>query len=142
MNLYERIFHAILFEVLAVILTVIGLSIFTNHHTGALTGVVVLISIIAMVWNFIFNWIFDKFFTTSRETRNFKIRLMHTLLFEGGLLCMTLPLVAYILKISLWQAFILDLAMTLFIIVYALIFNWVYDHARLKFIKTSKHNTN
>lgn len=136
MSVYERIFHAILFEVLAVILTVIGFSLFTSHNTGALTGVVILISLIAMVWNFIFNWVFDKFFTASRETRNFKIRLIHTLLFEGGLLCMTLPLVAYILKISLWQAFILDVAMTLFIIIYTLIFNWIYDHVRLRFIKT------
>lgn len=135
MSFYERIFHAILFEVLAVILTVIGLALFTTHDTGTLTGVVILISLMAMAWNFIFNWGFDQFFTASRETRSFKIRVVHTLLFEGGLLCMTLPVVAYILKISLWRAFILDLAMTLFIVVYTLVFNWIYDHARLKFIK-------
>lgn len=136
MSLYERIFHAILFEVIAVILTVIGLAFFTQHDTGILTGVVILISLIAMAWNMLFNWIFDRYFTASRETRGLKIRLLHTFLFEGGLLCMTLPLVAYILKISLWQAFILDLAMTIFIMIYTLIFNWIYDHLRLKFMRT------
>lgn len=135
MSLKERIFHAILFEILAIILTVVGLSYFTTHQTGLLTGVVIAISVIAMLWNMLFNWIFDQYFTAPRETRNFKIRMLHTLLFEGGLLCMTLPLVAYVLNINLWQAFLLDLAMTLFIIVYTLIFNWCYDHLRLKFIQ-------
>ncbi|MFB2539710.1 MULTISPECIES: PACE efflux transporter [unclassified Acinetobacter] len=135
MSIYERIFHAILFEVLAVILSIIGLSIFTQHNTSALASIVILISLLAMLWNMIFNWIFDRFFTARRETRGIKIRLIHVLCFEGGLLLMTLPLVAYILNISLWQAFILDLAMTLFIMIYTLIFNWAYDHLRLKFIK-------
>lgn len=136
MSVYERIFHAILFEIIAIILTVIGLTYFTSHDTGLLTGVVILISLIAMLWNMVFNWVFDRYFTESRETRGLKIRLLHTFLFEGGLLCMTLPLVAYILKISLWDAFILDLAMTIFIMIYTLIFNWIYDHLRLKFIRT------
>lgn len=135
MSLYERIFHAVLFEVIAVILTVIGLAFFTEHDTGLLTSVVILISVIAMLWNMLFNWLFDKYFTEIRETRGLKIRLLHTFLFEGGLLCMTLPLVAYILKISLWQAFILDLAMTIFIMIYTLIFNWIYDHLRLYWVK-------
>lgn len=135
MSIYERIFHAILFETIAIILTVIGLIFFTEYDTGLLTGIVILISFIAMLWNMLFNWIFDRYFTENRETRGLKIRLLHTFLFEGGLLCMTLPLVADILKISLWQAFILDLAMTIFIMIYTLIFNWIYDNIRLYWVK-------
>lgn len=142
MTIKERIFHAVLFELLAILLTVIGLVLFTNHAVEALSGVVILISCIAMVWNFIFNWIFDYFFPEGRETRGWGIRLLHVILFEGGLLCMTLPLVAYILKISLWQAFIIDLAMTLFIVVYTLIFNYIYDHARVKILKHKSYSLN
>lgn len=142
MTIKERIFHAVLFELLAILLTVIGLVLFTNHAVEALSGVVILISCIAMVWNFIFNWIFDYFFSEGRETRGWGIRLLHVILFEGGLLCMTLPLVAYILKISLWQAFIIDLAMTLFIVVYTLIFNYIYDHARVKILKHKSYSLN
>lgn len=139
MSIYERLFHAILFEVIAVILTVLGLLLFTEHSMVALSSTVILISCMAMVWNVIFNYIFDKFYPESRETRGLKIRVMYAILFEGGLLCMTLPVVAYILKISLWQAFILDFAMTLFIMVYTVIFNWIYDHARLKWVNHKEH---
>lgn len=134
-GIVERIFHAVLFEVLAVLLTIVGLILSTEHQLMAVSGLVILISLIAMVWNFIFNWIFDYFFPASRETRGVKIRLLHVTLFEGGLLCMTLPLVAYILKISLWQAFMIDLAMTVFIVIYTLIFNYIYDHTREMIVK-------
>lgn len=134
-GIVERIFHAVLFEVLAVLLTIVGLILFTEHQLMAVSGLVILISLIAMVWNFIFNWIFDYFFPASRETRGLKIRLLHVILFEGGLLCMTLPLVAYILKVSLWQAFMIDLAMTVFIVIYTLIFNYIYDHTRAMIVK-------
>lgn len=134
-GIVERIFHAVLFEVFAVLLTIVGLILFTEHQLMAVSGLVILISLIAMVWNFIFNWIFDYFFPASRETRGVKIRLLHVTLFEGGLLCMTLPLVAYILKISLWQAFMIDLAMTVFIVIYTLIFNYIYDHTRAMIVK-------
>lgn len=142
MSIYERIFHAVLFEVLAIILTVIGLYLFTEHALNKLSSIVILISLIAMLWNLIFNWIFDYFYSDSRETRGFKIRALHVILFEGGLLLMTLPLVAYILNISLWQAFILDFAMTIFIMIYTFIFNYIYDHTRIKIIqwRSSKQN--
>lgn len=134
-GIVERIFHAVLFEVLAVLLTIVGLILSTEHQLMAVSGLVILISLIAMVWNFIFNWIFDYFFPASRETRGLKIRLLHVTLFEGGLLCITLPLVAYLLNVSLWQAFVIDFAMTVFIVIYTLIFNYIYDHARASIVK-------
>ncbi len=38
------------------------------------------------------------------------------------------------MQLSLWQAFLADLGLSLLITVYALVFNWVYDHARLKWM--------
>ncbi|MDD0824297.1 PACE efflux transporter [Mannheimia sp. AT1] len=137
MTARERVLHAVLFELFAIIFTVILTSLFTSHSTGALTGVIILISVIAMVWNFIFNWGFDKVITGERVARGLGIRIIHSLLFEGGLLIFTIPLVMYMLNIGWWEAFLLDIGMTLFILVYSVIFNWVYDHLRLKFIKSS-----
>ncbi|XXQ69466.1 chlorhexidine efflux transporter [Neisseriaceae bacterium B1] len=45
-----------------------------------------------------------------------------------------LPVVAYILQLSWWQAFLADMGMTLAVMVYAFFFNWLYDHIRLRFI--------
>lgn len=134
MTAWERVFHAVLFEFFAIIFTVILTSWLTDHSTAALTSVIVLISVIAMVWNFIFNWLFDKIVTGERVKRGLGIRILHSVLFEGGLLIFTLPLVMYMLNITLWHAFVMDIGMTLFVLVYSVVFNWVYDHLRLKFI--------
>lgn len=135
MTARERFLHAILFEFFAIIFTVMFTTILTNHHMVALTGLIISISIIAMVWNFIFNWAFDKIVTGERIDRKLGIRIIHSVLFEGGLLIFTIPLVMYMLNIGLWEAFMMDIGMTLFILIYSVIFNWIYDHLRLRFIK-------
>lgn len=135
MTAWERVLHAALFEFFAILFTVILTSFFTPHSTSSLTIVIVLISAIAMVWNFVYNWLFDKVVTGERVARGLVTRILHSVLFEGSLLIFTLPLVMYMLDISLWQAFLLDIGMTLFVLVYSIIFNWIYDHLRLKFIK-------
>lgn len=129
----ERIFHAVFFEFLLLILMLLALKWFTDHRLSDLLLVIVSISVMAVVWNFIFNFIFDKFFTAPRETRSFGVRVFHTLAFELVLLAMTLPLVAYLLDIGLWAAFVMDISMTLSVMVYAFCFNWAYDVLRLKF---------
>lgn len=135
MSLKERVLHALLFELLAILIFILAVTLTTPHQTEAVTVVIILISSIAVVWNFIFNWIFDRFFTAAREQRSWRLRTFHTLAFEGGLLLFTLPVVAYILQIDWWRAFMLDIGLTLLIVVYTFCFNWAYDHLRLFFIK-------
>lgn len=137
MTAWERVLHAILFELLAILFTVILTAFFTSHSTNSLAAVIILISLIAIAWNFIYNWLFDKVITGERIARGLSIRILHSVLFEGGLLVFTLPLVMYILNIGLWEAFVMDMGMTLFVLVYSVIFNWIYDHLRLKFIKAN-----
>ncbi|QIW15114.1 hypothetical protein A4G20_01465 [Pasteurellaceae bacterium RH1A] len=134
MSIYERIFHAVLFELLALILSVIGLVLFTDHSASDSALMTLSIATIAMLWNFVFNWAFDKIFTGKREERGFWFRIFHTITFEAGLLIFTLPLVAYIMQVSWLEAFIMDIALTMFILVYAMVFNWIYDHVRLRFV--------
>ena len=55
------------------------------------------------------------------------IRVGHALLFEGGLLILFMPMIAWYLGISLWEAFIMDIAMATFYVLYAFVFNWIYD---------------
>ncbi|WP_312379224.1 chlorhexidine efflux transporter, partial [Pseudomonas oryzihabitans] len=47
--------------------------------------------------------------------------------FEGGLILVLVPLAAWWLSISLWQALLLDLGLILFFLPYTLAFNWLYD---------------
>ena len=130
MSTLERIFHALLFEVLAVSLSILGLIIFTNHDPQVLSGTMIVIASIAMAWNFFFNWLFDLFFTGDKNKRTMKLRLFHVIIFELGLLILTVPVMAYILTISIVDAFMMDIVVTVFITIYAFIFNWVYDNIR------------
>lgn len=130
MSTIERIFQAILFEIGAVLSTVMLMSFATEHSTNSLTITIVLISLIALVWNFIFNLFFDKIFKGERVHRNWQVRALHTLCFELGLLIFTLPLVAFMLNVSWWKAFIMDISMTLFVMCYTFVFHWCYDHIR------------
>lgn len=126
----ERLFHAVLFEMGAILLTMLIFAVFDSGnatHTGTLA---VIISLIAVGWNMAFNWIFDKVFTGERLHRTLGVRLLHMGLFEGGLLMMTVPLIAYTLGVSLWQALLMDISIVLVIGGYTLLFHWVYDYVR------------
>jgi uncharacterized membrane protein len=54
-------------------------------------------------------------------------RLLHSLGFEGGLALMLVPLMAWWLDISWWQALVADLGLLLFFFFYAFAFQWVFD---------------
>ena len=126
----ERIFHAVLFEVLAVTLAIVVLSTFTTHDAGALSETMIAVATIAMAWNFIYNWGFDQIVTGDKTKRTLILRIAHTVLFQIGLLIVTIPVIALLLEIGLWQALIMDISVTICITIYAFIYNLTYDHAR------------
>ncbi|PRC92299.1 multidrug/biocide efflux PACE transporter [Solimicrobium silvestre] len=129
----ERVFHAFLFELLALIICVpllvwgLGLEVV---HAGALT---LIISLVAMVWNMIFNAIFDYFERRYHWQRTTKIRLLHGISFEAGLILAVVPLIAWWADISLLEAFVLDIGLLMFFLPYTIIYNWAYDRLRAAF---------
>ena len=138
MGVLERVFHSVLFEVLAVSLSIAGLVIFTDHDVTRLSGTMIVIATMAMCWNYIFNVIFDYFVKGERVERTVMVRVVHVLLFEAGLLIATVPVMAYMLGVNLWQAFLMDIGVTIFVTVYAFLFNLTYDHIRLWVINSGK----
>ena len=135
MGTLERALQSILFEVLAVSISVAGLMLFTDHDVTSLSGTMIVIASIAMVWNYFFNYFFDKVVTGDKDKRSFSLRIVHVILFEAGLLIATIPVMAYILNIGLWEAFIMDLGVTIFITIYAFVFNFSYDKLRVIIVK-------
>jgi len=138
MSIKERIFHSVLFEGLAVTLSIIGLVTFTDHDIISLSGTMMVIATIAMIWNFFFNYYFDRIITGPKEKRSLSLRVIHVILFEAGLLFFTVPAMAYILSVSLWDAFIMDLAVTIFITIYAFLFNLIYDNVRASLLQNNE----
>lgn len=135
MTFYERIFHSILFEMGAMTIGAVAVLLAGDFSLEAAAGTGVATSVMAMVLNFFFNYVFDKIFTGKREERGLKLRILHTVCFEGTLLLLTIPVVAYLLALSLWHAFLANIGLSLLIMLYALVFNWLYDITRVKFLE-------
>ena len=117
MSKKERFFHAILFEILAILISILAVKLVSHYPTTKTTLIIVLISLIAVIWTMLCNWIFDLFFTAPRETRTIPLRICHTLVFEGGLLLFTLPMIVYVMNIGWQEAFLMDIGLTLLILI-------------------------
>jgi len=125
----DRIRHAVSFEVIGIIIAT-PLAAFAFHLPGGDSAVVVVASAtVAMLWNYIYNLGFDHLMQrlTGGTAKTTPIRVAHAVLFELGLLMIMLPLVAWYLQISIWQALIMDIALAVFYMAYAFVFNWAYD---------------
>lgn len=88
------------------------------------------ISMTAMVCNYLYNLIFDKVLVALKHPVNVRpawMRALHAVLFELSLLTITVPFVAWWLDLTLWHALIADIGFALFFLVYAFVYNWVYD---------------
>ena len=126
----ERIGHAVGFEVIA-LLVCTPIAAWLLHrplsHVGLLA---ILLSTTAMGWNVVYNFGFDRLWPVARVPRTLGVRALHALGFEGGLVLVGVPLAAWLLNISLVQAFMLDIGFFLFFLPYAFVYNWAYDSLR------------
>ena len=129
-TLFRRIVHALLFEICALIILVPLMSYgfgMDMLHFGALA---VMLAISAMGCNMAYNHIYEVFEKRNGWRRTFKMRVGHTLGFEVFFMSIALPLTAWWLDISLLEAITLDLVFSVFFMLYAFCFNWVYDIVR------------
>lgn len=125
----DRIRHALSFEIIGLALvTPLGAWAFglPMHEIGVIGAVS---ATIATLWNYVYNLGFDRIMQRVRGStqKTAAIRVLHTILFEAGLLAVLMPPIAWYLGISLWQAFLLDVSFALFYMGYAFVFNWAYD---------------
>ncbi|MBB4053449.1 putative membrane protein [Devosia subaequoris] len=125
----DRIRHALSFEIIGILLATPLGALFFGLHGGDSAVIVIGSATVAMAWNYVFNLLFDKALNRLAGTtlKTGPIRILHAVMFEIGLLLMLMPLIALYLGITLWQAFVMDLAFALFYMGYALVFNWAYD---------------
>lgn len=125
----DRIRQAVSFEVIGLLISV-PLAAFTFGYSLEKTGVLGLIgATLATVWNYIFNLGFDhalKRFTGSTR-KSIKLRFLHALSFELGLLMAFLPIIAWWMEIELLEALLVDVSFAVFYLVYAFVFTWCYD---------------
>ena len=125
----DRIRHTLSFEIIGLLIFAPLASLVFGFELHTMGAIALVGSLVATVWNYFYNILFDKAMLKlrGRVQKTVPIRVLHAILFEGGLLLLFLPFIAIYLNISLWEAFKMDIAMATFYLIYAFVFNWVYD---------------
>ena len=128
----RRLLHALSYEVVLLIIIALALSFVFEMPMQVTGGLGIAMAVTSVLWNMLFNHYFEKFEAKHKLNRTLKIRVLHAIGFEGGLMLATIPMVAYALQMSIGQAILVDLVMTLSILVYTFIFQYCYDHIEAK----------
>jgi len=135
-TLKERFYHALGFEVVAIAIVSPVAAWLMDKPLFQMGALAIMLSTVAMVWNMIYNAGFDRVFPRERVQRGLGLRVMHALGFEGGFILIGLPLAAWMLGVSLWQAFLVEIGFFLFFLPYTVVYNWIYDKLRDRLIRS------
>ena len=123
----RRIVYVIAYELVGILAVTFGLSAlgFDGGQSGA---VAIASSTVAVTWNFIWTSMFEAWERRQEsQTRTVKRRIVHAIGFEGGLTCFLIPVVAWVLKVSLLEAFFLQASILVFFLIYTFVFMWIFD---------------
>ena len=125
----DRVRHALTFEAVALAIFIPGSAALFGQPPADMGVIGIASATIATLWNFVFNMGFDRTLLRLRGTvhKTVAIRVAHTFLFEAGLVVMLIPMIAWYLGISLWDALLMDVAIVVFYLVYGFLFNLAYD---------------
>ena len=129
-GLKRRVVYITLYEGLAIVAASAGLAWTSGQELGHSGVAAMLASVVAVLWNLAFNALFERW--ESRQAvrgRSIRRRIAHAIGFEGGLVALLVPLFAWWMDMSLWQALVMDLGLVVFFLFYTFVFNWMFDRA-------------
>ncbi|WP_194725884.1 PACE efflux transporter [Noviherbaspirillum malthae] len=127
-GLKRKIVYVATFEAIAVAICAVAFTAISNKdfaHAGILS---VATSLVAILWNLAFTTLFEAWEKgQALRGRSVKRRIVHAALYEGGLILMLVPLIAWWLEMTLVHAFATNLGLVAFFLVYAFCFSWCFD---------------
>ena len=129
-GLKRKLIYVSLFELIAVCMSSALLSLISARSSFVYAGIAALASsAIALLWNLAYNTGFEYWEARqARKGRGLLRRLAHAMGFEFGLVVLLVPLFAHLLGLSWWDAFVYDLGLMVFFMVYTFLFNLGFDH--------------
>ncbi|EAB2667814.1 multidrug/biocide efflux PACE transporter [Salmonella enterica] len=133
-SLPERIFHAVCFEGIATAILAPTTAWLMQRSVLEMGGLTILLATTVMIWNIIYNALFDRLWPAHQVRRTAKVRALHALGFESGFIVIGVSIVAWVLNVSLLQAFTLEIGFFLFFLPYTMLYNWAYDVLRQRIV--------
>ncbi|MBB5607300.1 MULTISPECIES: PACE efflux transporter [unclassified Janthinobacterium] len=124
----RKIVYVTAFEIIGMAISTAWLTLLSGESPTSTGPLALMITSIAVVWNLLYNTAFEYWeIRQVSRTRTVKRRILHAIGFQITLVMYLIPLIAWWLHISLWQAFVLDFALMLIIPCYSFIFNYIFD---------------
>ena len=124
----RRILFVLSFEVMAISCSSFGLSLLSEQSMSHASVMGLTCSAIAVAWNWLFNLAFESWEAKQRSShRTVWRRMAHAIGFEIPLLVSFVLLFAWWFDIGYGQAFIMDLALFAFFLVFTFLYTWGFD---------------
>lgn len=126
--LKRRIVYVIVFEIVAIISSTFVLMKLSNSDASESLPVAMMVSLAAIIWNFVYNTAFETWEERRQiAERTLRIRSVHALIFEVGLVLICLPLYMIWYDVGLIQAFVMEAALLVFFLIYNFVFTFIFD---------------
>ena len=117
-----------LYEAIAIAVVTAGGYILTTESMASSAAYAAATSVVAIVWNYVYNTLFE--FWESRQVkkgRSVLRRIVHALGFEMGFIVTLVPLMAWWFNLTLVTAFVAEIGIMVFFMLYTFAFNWAFD---------------
>lgn len=124
----RKLVYVTAYELIGMTISALGLALLSGHAPSSTRPLAVVITTLAVSWNFIYNYLFEWWESRqASRTRTLKRRILHAVGFQLTLVVYLIPLIAWWMGITLWQALLLDMALIVIIPCYTFLFNWAFD---------------
>lgn len=124
----RKIIYAVSFETLGTMVASAYLWLVSDAGVASSLALSVLTATIALCWSFVFNTVFEAW--EARQTikgRSLRRRTAHALLFEGGLVLICIPVMAWWLNVGFLAALGYEAGLIAVFILYTYAFTWGFD---------------
>ena len=124
----RKIIYAVSFETLGTLVATLGLLAMSDAKPLQSLALSVIGATIALCWSYLFNTVFEAWEARQLvKGRSALRRAVHALMFEGGLMLICVPIMAWWLGVGLVQAAGYEAGLIVLFIAYTYAFTWGFD---------------
>ena len=124
----RKIVYAVSFEALGTLLASVALMLMSEASASSSLVLSLLTATIALSWSFVFNTGFEAWEARQPvKGRSLRRRTVHALMFEGGLVLICIPVMAWWLQVGYLEALVYEAGLIAVFILYTYAFTWGFD---------------
>lgn len=124
----RKIVYAVSFEALGTLFGAGYLWLLSDASAGSSLALSTLTATIALCWSYAFNTIFEAWEARQAvKGRSLRRRTAHAVLFEGGLVLICIPVMAWWLQVGYLEALGYEAGLIAIFMIYTYLFTWGFD---------------